>query len=32
MKVVLYGTSEIIIIESASQLLPLQFDQTFFNK
>lgn len=32
MKVILYGTSEILIIESASQLLPIQFDQTFFNK
>lgn len=31
-KVILYGTSEILIIESASQLLPIQFDQTFFDK
>lgn len=29
MKIILYGTSEILLIESASQLLPIQFDQSF---
>jgi cytidine deaminase len=29
MEIILYGSEEIMIIESASQLLPIQFDQSF---
>lgn len=32
MRIILYGTSEILVIESASQLLPIQFDQSFLSK
>jgi len=31
-KTILYGTEEILVIESVSLLLPIQFDQSFLNQ
>lgn len=32
LKIILYGKNEILVIESASHLLPIQFDQSFLNQ